>query len=303
MTQDLILSWLEFCLRATYLDDLTPGHTGARLARFRQEDGTLMVAKFSVPTAIIAVSDGSGDIRDNIRGYESMNKLGAGVLVPPSYQVMECEGVKVLVMKFLGDSFRTSVGSHPQESYVWIRDHLRVVLRNTLYPALGDLPVHSIQEIRRSMMRFGKEVDALTDGALGEHLRVPWDLESGQLMLMLLDFTPDNVFVTRDRLSMIDPWGQSTYLGNPAVSIGQFITLAEEVYGLPGAGEGCGLLRRFAFQEIPESLECSAKSVQVAFRLGVALQYILSAYVRIRTESELARAFANRAVAVLKSVS
>src|SRR3989344_4586110 len=110
MTRDLIISWLESRLQAGYLDDLTPGHTGAQLARFRQEDGILMVAKFFVPTAIIGAFDGSGDIEDNIRGYKSINELGGGALVPPGYQVMEYEGVKVLVTKFLGDSFRTSVG-------------------------------------------------------------------------------------------------------------------------------------------------------------------------------------------------
>jgi hypothetical protein len=82
------------------------------------------------------------------------------------------------------------------------------------------------------------------------YVRAP-EFPGASVAIMLLDCTPDNVFVDARRLSCIDPWEQATYLGHPAVSIGQFVTLARDVYALDGSVNGGASLEQFMSDELP----------------------------------------------------
>jgi len=106
-----------------------------------------------------------------------------------------------------------------------------------------------------------------------------WSGRWGASSLMLLDFTPDNLFVDENALSFIDPWLQDVYLGHPAVSAGQFATLMQ-LYKMKDSAEATNMLEERCEIEMPLMLGCDIAAVKRAFCLGSTLQLVLSSYVR-----------------------
>ncbi|MEK7532587.1 MAG: hypothetical protein AAB579_03225, partial [Patescibacteria group bacterium] len=117
-----------------------------------------------------------------------------------------------------------------------------------------------------------------------------WQGEWGSEALMPLDFTPDNLFVRENRLSFIDPWKQGTYLGNPAVSIGQCATLMQ-LYHMREAVNMADMLKINCMERIPKLLGCDTTATECAFNLGATLQLVLSSYVRRESHPFLAAKF------------
>lgn len=292
-----VVAVLERELSVEYVADLPPGHTGAAILQFRRhEDGQLLVAKCCLrddaPEAL-------ADIRANIHGYAAMHAIGAGAVVPPEYAVHQINGCPVLTMRYLGESFRAYAERGTTDAYDALRGHIRNLVSRALRPDPGyGRGHHGVATVIAALQRYAQPLDAVTGtrviAACSD--RVP-EFRSASVSVMLLDCTPDNVFVDADRCTVIDPWEQATYLGNSAVSIGQFVTLARDIYALPGAAKGGALLERFVTSELPGLLGCTPDTAARAFQLGTALQFVCSAYVRRTSDPATARAYVDRATA------
>lgn len=106
----------------------------------------------------------------------------------------------------------------------------------------------------------------------------PHDFTLTHGSLMLLDFTPDNVFLFRGRALFIDPWLQESYVGHPALSLGQYATLAL-IYRLSGAEELAIKLHACA-RQLGKRIKLSSAMSDRAFFMGAGLQMVLSAWAR-----------------------
>jgi hypothetical protein len=120
--------------------------------------------------------------------------------------------------------------------------------------------------------------------------------------VFLLDFTPDNVFLSEsEKVSFIDPWPQSTYLGSPAISMSQFFTLAHTIYKYSLPAETSQQIETF-WTELQQLLELSDWQLQQHQLLGSILQLTLSAFVRIDSDPATAQKFAQMSEQQLKSL-
>src|SRR3989344_937060 len=256
---------LENAIGATYAGNYTSGHMGSQILRFRRgADNVGLVMKYADLTNISAISD----LEANISGYRNVSAIGAGSLVPSDLRLLELSTGRALVMRDLGES--TRLQNEGIATWRIVGNVLENVVRATLVKRHFDY----VAEVLNNIKKFSPDSELHPRLQNNEHLR-----GSSSSALMLLDFTPDNVFVSDGSIRFLDPWKQGTYLGHPAVSLGQFATLAC-IYKLQDAPETFRMFEDIAVRRFSPLLECDEETSVEAFRLGQTLQLILSAYVR-----------------------
>ena len=280
-----IIENLERSLGARYIGDLVHGHMGATLVRLQKcQNGSLSIAKFcprGAPRSAFA------DFRANLHGYAGIRKTGAENLLPPGYRVLHLRGTPVIVMDDLGENLFSRLKSEKEtvpRYYRWLCAHFRETVISTLRKDEGGAyGTESLKEVSRYILWYAEKVSAIAPeinsnihAALTEQKMTP---PSSRVAICVLDFTPSNLFIFKEHATFIDPWRQKTYLGNPAVSIGQFVTLAR-LYRLRDAEAGATLLEDMARKNLPRILGATEDTVERGLRLGATLQYVLSAYVR-----------------------
>lgn len=269
---------LEEALGAQCVGSYASGHMGSRILRFRRSaDKSALVVKF-------APMDDAGAIADfeaNVRGYTEIRALGGSHLVPAELKEIRVANGRALVMSDLDASMRIADGGFDACVLLW--KHFRQAILQTTAQQVDTsdvgLPPFVI-EVARHIERFSHGNVSDLSGALRES---NWADERGKLAIMLLDFTPDNLFVNETRLSFIDPWSQETYLGHPAVSIGQFVTLMQ-LYRMRDADGAARMLKERCVAEMSSMLDCDVSIVERAFCLGSTLQFVLSSYVRCESD-------------------
>lgn len=264
---------LEEALEARYIGSHASGHMGSQILRFQRDaDKSALVVKFAPADNAGAMSDTEA----NIRGYGEIRALGGSRLVPPELQEIPVANGRALVMRDLGASMRVRDGGLAACVLLW--QHFRGVIQKTTVRTDtdgGGLPLF-VAEVARHIERFSS---GNAFGLLGLIKKSDWVGGWRTAALMLLDFTPNNLFVSAKALWFIDPWDQDTYLGHPAVSIGQFATLMR-LFRMRDADEAARMLKERCVAEMPLMLGGDAVAAGRAFRLGATLQFVLSSYVR-----------------------
>ena len=274
------------------------GHTGTLLMRVTDRAGNPKIVKTGTNPQAIA------EVTDNIYGYESMRAQGAGPLLPPGMVNGTVEDTPYIIMPDLGASFANAAGSEPGTSY-------DTFFENTYQVCLATLE-ESPDEQRAGLQAFGEQVSRWYTELEASGLITPADLEKvGQInfsqlsstrsSLMLMDFTPDNVFIKGKAMSFIDPWRQATYRGSLVPSLAQFWTLAAQVYKLPGTEKGDGAFKQHLLL-VGEELGLTEEQIKGQAALGAALQFALSAYVRVNSDPGLSNYFADKSKEAIESL-
>ncbi len=285
-----IINWLEKTIVADYLGNYSNGHMGAVIARFkRKSDEQLLIAKFNSKKS--TPLDSINDIKNNIIGYELISKNGGCDLIPENFTWYDYHGEPIIIMRDLGNDFKKSARNI--SIYLKLSELFEVVIKKSLSRVAN---INNVSNISKQPLYFIHKYAALLDGiGTSDEIKkiCSWtpEIYLDRVSIMLLDFTPDNVFVSEDKISFIDPWGQKTYLGHPAISLGQFSTLAYNVYNLPFSKEGTLLLKELAVKKCSKILCCDAVLSEKAFIIGSVLQLTLSAFVRKDNDKEKARFF------------
>lgn len=261
-------------LGAQYIGVYDSGHMGAKILRFQTSGGNLVV-KLVLNDNPEAMSDFS----DNLFGYINIKMLNGDQILPPGFRELELEGgARALVMEDLGQSIKSANQGLSMAKSLW--SHFRELILTTKEEAAAadNTEPLFIDEVISAIIKFDS-VDGSNVSSAFNRANLADDY--GQPALMLLDFTPDNLFLDekKNRLSFIDPWQQWVYLGHPAVSIGQFITLVK-IYKLADHEAIAEFFRSVCLTELPALLNCSLSAVDKALRLGSVLQLTLSAYIR-----------------------
>jgi hypothetical protein len=277
--QKLIVERLEKMLKADYVGEYSAGHRGATISRFRRiNDNQQLVVKsaFSKLTDL--------DIKDNILGYKKISKIGGSEIIPNELKKFNINGSIALVMGDLGLNFTQS--SKDVSDYQIMGNSFLKIIKNTVKRDKEKSYIKpSMLEVKKYISNYLAQITTSLGSSLTKGIN-SWNPDLGLefASLMLLDFTPNNVFIRNGQVYFIDPWKQVNYLGHPAVSLGQFSTLACDVHNLPGSREGKMFLHELAVKEVSKILKCSEDVSENAFRMGSILQYTLSAYVRMESD-------------------
>ncbi len=262
---------LESQLNARHLGCYDSGHRGSEILRFQKAPGQLVVkfAPNNLPEAI-------ADLEANIHGYNQLKLIGAKSIVPAGLKELSVSDGKALLMSDLGDSMRKQDTGLDNFNLLW--QHFEKIVRQTKT---------ATTKLNSKTPSFVTEVIALIKGfshpKTSELIKIlekiDWSGNQGDSALMICDFTPDNVFVAKGSLTFIDPWYQKSYLGHPAVSIGQFVTLAR-IYKMRSHEAAGIMLQKYCLEKLSVILGCDKSFTDNAFKLGVTLQLVLAAYVR-----------------------
>ncbi len=106
------------------------------------------------------------------------------------------------------------------------------------------------------------------------------------------------MFVESEVIRFVDPWQQLTYLGNPGISVGQFLTLCD-IYGFL-EDDALPTLCQDAANNLVTATGITESQITTGILLGQVLQYMLSSFVRIASDRKMARHFATRAMQALE---
>jgi hypothetical protein len=274
----VIIKKVEELLGAECIGSYDSGHMGSSILRFQynEKDRGKFVVKFAPADDAMAMMD----IEANMRGYRKIKTIGGSRLTPSGLREIPVANGKALVMNDLGSSMRVGDGGLDACVLMW-RHFSRAISQTTVQMDTNSIrfPMF-VTEVIRHIERFSHGRVSNLVGAIRES---DWIDECGKVAIMLLDFTPDNLFVNETRLSFIDPWNQEMYLGHPAVSIGQFVSLMK-LYDMRDADKSAFVLKECCMDELPSILECDVSLVERAFRLGATLQFVLSSYVRQKSD-------------------
>ena len=273
MEKHMNIQSIEQALGARQVGLYESGHMGSKVLRLiRNSDGMELIAKFAYNDNKVAIAD----IEANIKGYSMMELIGASALVPPEFKEFKDTDGRAIIIKDLGISMRYADGGIADCLALW--DRFKPIIISTAVSkknSSNNLPSY-VSEVLIHIERFSQQHHIQVSELIRQ---AEWIDQRTKSAIMLLDFTPDNLFVGTSSLSFIDPWAQESYLGHPAVCIGQFVTLMQ-IYGMNQANEVARVLRDKCLAELPGILDCNTDSVVEAFVLGVTLQYVLSSYVR-----------------------
>ncbi len=281
------------------LDFISKGHLKLPILRSRDKDGRALVVKVGIG------AEGAGEVLANMFGYQSMIEAGAGKMVPDYLQLIETPWGPALFMQDLGVDYVTTIKTENEsaENARILGNNLEEVCIMSLCKG-KDLAESGILEIKSQLIGWFLKLNQLgfiEDAIICKLRSLDVTRAVSELStVMILDFTPDNLFIFDQRAVFIDPWKQSTYLGTMIPSIAQFCTLARNIYSMPSPKVFEDLLS--VSYKIGERQHLDRTQIDVQIALGTALQYSLSAYVRVVSNPELATKFSAVAVSTIASI-
>jgi len=275
---------------------LEGGHKGAMLLRARMNEEDVVIKIGTDPTSV-------KEVEDNLYAYSGISEIGGGGFLPNPIVALETPVGPGIMMPYLGVDFRklSADSSVTGSNFMVLRLTLDGIYPATLSTNRGAHEQSVGDVVRKISYRFGQlEAAGLVGGdyevAVGK-LDVQ-QIAGNRSVLSLLDLTPDNIFIHEDSAKFIDPWKQESYLGTPLPGLSQFMTLACDIYQIPGFTDVELGYNRY-MEQIGIGLDLSPSQMKTQIELGRALQYSLSAKVRIYTNPQLAKEYASRAVDAL----
>ena len=252
-------------------------------------DGIKLVVKIDTSPRGIA------EINDNLFGYNSISELGAATVLPSPIRFIESDLGPALVLPYLGEDYLTTSNTPNSvlTNFIALKRSFGEVYSSVVIQS-QEVNIDSLQNIldrisERVKRFFEKGISGYNDCADLSTIDVK-GISGKNNSLFILDFTPSNLFIVDKKAIFIDPWKQTTYMGSPLLSLGQFITYAEESYELPGFNNE-NLQYLDFIQRVGKNLGLSESQTRLQFLIGQTLQYSLSAYYRIESQPEKANRF------------
>lgn len=281
-----------------FVCELKQGHTGAEVILVENKFGIRKVIKIGTSER------GKTEISNNLIGYKALSELGGAKWLPDYISGFLNEHPFIL-MDWLGNENWTIRDKRAPISEFEINcffeswlELIKITRSNSIREVFTTDAVRKIKDIFSNHIIPAQIVNSDALNLIDDVSRIVWKLNSAATPL---DFTPDNVFLRSDKFIFIDPWLQSSYQNHPAISMGQFVTLANCVYELP-SGVYLRKLQTFMISKIAEIIGTSVELTEVGWLVGATLQLTLSSYVRIKKDPIKATLFANMAIESLSSI-
>jgi hypothetical protein len=230
------------------------------------------------------------------------------MLVPDPLSKIDTPWGPSLIMPDLGIDFRQAsvTPESTRKNFRILQNSLTRVFRSSLRNG-QELHAKGIEETIRQAAKWLSELEKVKLISLGSleklHRLDSTALSGSRAAIMLLDFTPDNVFIIGNSAKFIDPWKQREYIGAPIPGISQFITLSEDVYHIPGFNDNDLQYSSFIDEIGLSLLGLTPTQLSGQVNLGRVLQYSLSSFVRIKSNPDLSRFYADLAEKALSNIT
>lgn len=279
----------------TVVEEINKGLAGCVVFRGVKPDGEKVVIKVGNSPR------GVEEIESNLHGYRSIAEIGANDILPDGIELFETSFGPSIVMADLGTDFL--ITSTNYETTRANFDVLTATLQGVYSQVSVDSPELCLSSVNDGLQKLEDRIRKFPEVGINGYEQVadqirhivPSALSGRNSSLFLLDFTPSNVFIHKGKARFIDPWRQSTYLGNPLTSVAQFVTYAEAAYEVPGFNQDN--LDYVGFMlEVGRMMGLTPEQAQAQFLIGQSLQYSLSAYYRIEKQPEKAQRFIDQMV-------
>ncbi len=274
------------------------GYTGIARLRVSGETSTVLYAcqKDSVQyVAKVGIDQrGKTEVNDNIYGYAEINKIGASSLLPEIPITFEVGGSPVIIIERLTSNFKVLARDRKVPIYKILFDEIEDLSRKT-FCSSSHIQQEGMEELKRQLEKWYTIIymEGMIPRRYLDKIKSidTYALSSRRSTLMLLDFTPDNVFVEGDKIKYIDPWRQGSYRGSLIPSISIFMRLLTHVYGIRVPEETINESNRLV-ERLATMLDLDNSSTRKQQLIGIALLYALSSFVRTKTNKRLARDYA-----------
>ncbi len=262
------------------------GDTGAVLYSCHK-NGTRYIVKVGTD------AQSAKEIGDNEYGFKMLRAEGAGSILPEAISTFTVGGHPAIIMEYLGRSFRDASKDDPT-AYAILFDSVESLARNTLRTD-AVAQARGFAEIASHLRKwYGllSERGIITKEALNvlDSIREE-PMNSDKCTIMLLDFTPDNIFISGDGIKYIDPWVQGTYSGSLIPSISIFMGLLETAYGTRIEVHVREKLNRLV-RSLGRMLDLDERQIEGQMLLGHSLQLALSSFVRIENDPKTSKGYA-----------
>lgn len=269
---------------------INEGHIGLPIFHCVNKSGEKRVIKIG------SGKEGVSEIQNNLYGYEQINKIGGSLLIPKGILSYDTPWGPTIDMPDVGISFtkKSITASDTKKNFDILSNTIVKVAKQSSIATNSHISI-GLQEVSNKLYHWVFQLtnnNLIDEDTLTKVDEIKLKNLSGNISsVMLLDFTPDNVFPQRLGIKFIDPWKQTTYLGSPIPMVSQFITLSENVYHLPGFNAR-NLNYDNLINELSNILQINSCIVNSQINLGRALQFSLSSYVRINSDRNAAEAYA-----------
>lgn len=291
----------------SYAERLRGGDTGAEIYR---HDGLVVKCAYSANASNAEQAIRRSGILDNIHGYEMIAREGARALLPPTLEWYgDKNGELQLIMTDLGKDLveREKDYTITVEDYGRLVGYIGDVINSSLRHESSGAQLEGLHMLRLQIISWLQTIASLDEKGtdnVGESIEVLTSLNlsntaTSASTLMLLDFTPNNVFVDDSTCYFIDPWRQSTYRGSFVPSMAQFIANATDIRQYEVAVEAREQLERLIGQ-VAVKIGLTESQVAAQRLLGEILQYTLSCFVRYGSVDEHEKALEYLSIAKQK---
>ncbi|MDP3994241.1 MAG: hypothetical protein Q8P91_00210 [bacterium] len=272
-------------------EKIEEGHVGLPIFRCVDLNGNKRVIKIGVGV------EGKREIDNNLYGYFNISAVGGSSFVPENINTLDTPWGLAIDLPDLGLDFTKSSNTEAKTKHNF--DTLgKMFLDAVIKTKIEDKQIH-IKGIVEVLSQLKSWSGLLVKNKMAKRDVVelidsidPISLSGNYASVMILDFTPDNIFINKGNAKFIDPWKQKEYLGTPLPSLSQFITLSENIYNIPGFNN-TNLNYNSLIQKIGNEMALDTKTVNAQLNIGRALQYSLSSYVRITSNPKISELYAN----------
>ncbi len=272
-------------------------HTGSLLYKLRKKREIVKSAWFS--------NESKQEIQWNIYGYSEIQKYWWDSVTPKKMQV----GKEHIIMPDLGSDVTTEIselnitkeelGEHLSNIFDMLSKNINYTEKIDWYSQIIN-KVLDMQDVFISKWMISKhdlnELITILKSKLKEMIKYEYGYE-----LMILDFTSDNLFITENWISFIDPWEQDSYLWSSLVSIWQLITnlwiydfLSEEEYN--------NYIKEFSSKRVWINSKYSFQEKKKILSVWIILQCLLSSKYRYETKKEQSIQLFNKAFDLIKNL-
>lgn len=248
-------------------------------------------------------ADAIQEVHNNLDGYKRILDAYDGLLVPKQIELVSNENFSCIIMPYLNQNITEKVreDNFDDWSKFWssITSSVKKTIKDDSNQETG------IHEYINNIEKWFNIIDNSPFDSFNlnfKNIKQSSFITYGdKSSIMLQDFTPDNTFFEEENVVMIDPWPQSTFTGSFLPSIGQFRVIYEEIYKLP-INENYIKYSEDSIQKIIDALNLPQEIARNQLKLGEAMQYILSSYVRIDSHPIKSLKFKNKAMELLSGL-
>ena len=279
----------------------TAGHVCPAVYKAQDRYGKPVVVKVGNNTATIQ------EIAKNLEGYKMLKKIGLDCICPNIYFAEVRQESALIVMEYCGKDLHSTleISLNPETVFHELVSQLKNVYKSSVRT---ESPVKSIQMVLSKILeQYDMYLATVFDRSY--QLQSVLDVLPSRINIEAFrlscfsswDFTPRNVFLTKNGLKYIDC--NDNVMGIPIIDLACFAGVVKDIHSFPGSIDGYDFLANFAVDEIADMLEIDPVQSLRLFYLGRLLQLFLGARFRINTDPILAKKFYENAVEFLKKIT